>query len=358
MKKLPLSDIHEKLGAKMVDFAGFYMPIQYTNGIKIEHETVRNSVGVFDVSHMGQIFIRGENSVNFLQYLLSNDVENLVPGKVQYTCMPNHNNGIVDDLLLYMIDVNHYMLVVNASNIDKDFNWLSTENRFNCEIVNESDNYSILAVQGPQSKDLLSQITNGNINQLKYYNFFIGSIKDIDNVIISRTGYTGELGFELYIKNKFVEKVWNHLFNTNITLSPIGLAARDTLRMEKGFCLYGNDIDDSTSPIEAGLSWITKFNKKFINYDNLNKEKLKGPIKKLIGLELIDRGIARKDYEIYCSKNQIIGNITSGTMSPTLSKSIALGYVKTEYSHIGTELYVKVRNKMLKSRVVNVPFVK
>ena len=358
MKKLPLSDIHEKLGAKMVDFAGFYMPIQYTNGIKIEHETVRNSVGVFDVSHMGQIFIRGENSVNFLQYLLSNDVENLVPGKVQYTCMPNHNNGIVDDLLVYMIDVNHYMLVVNASNIDKDFNWLSTENRFNCEIVNESDNYSILAVQGPKSKDLLSQITNGNINQLKYYNFFIGSIKDVDNVIISRTGYTGELGFELYIKNKFVEKVWNHLFNTNITLSPIGLAARDTLRMEKGFCLYGNDIDDSTSPIEAGLSWITKFNKKFINYDNLNKEKLNGPIKKLIGLELIDRGIARKDYEIYCSKNQIIGNITSGTMSPTLSKSIALGYVKTKYSHIGTELYVKVRNKMLKSKVVNVPFVK
>ena len=358
MKKLPLSDIHEKLGAKMVDFAGFYMPIQYTNGIKIEHETVRNSVGVFDVSHMGQIFIKGENSVNFLQHLLSNDVENLVPGKVQYTCMPNHNNGIVDDLLLYMIDVNHYMLVVNASNIDKDFNWLSAENRFNCEIINESDNYSILAVQGPKSKNLLSQITNDNINQLKYYNFFIGSIKDVDNIIISRTGYTGELGFELYIKNKFVEKVWNHLFNTNISLSPIGLAARDTLRMEKGFCLYGNDIDDSTSPIEAGLSWITKFNKKFINYNNLNKEKLNGPIKKLIGLELIDRGIARKDYEIYCSKNQIIGNITSGTMSPTLSKSIALGYVKTEYSHIGTELYVKVRNKMLKSKVVNVPFVK
>ena len=358
MKKLPLSDIHEKLGAKMVDFAGFYMPIQYTNGIKIEHETVRNSVGVFDVSHMGQIFIKGENSVNFLQYLLSNDVENLVPGKVQYTCMPNHNNGIVDDLLLYMIDVNHYMLVVNASNIDKDFNWLSAENRFNCEIINESDNYSILAVQGPKSKDLLSQITNSNINQLKYYNFFIGSIKDVDNIIISRTGYTGELGFELYIKNKFVEKVWNHLFNTNISLYPIGLAARDTLRMEKGFCLYGNDIDDSTSPIEAGLSWITKFNKKFINYNNLNKEKLNGPIKKLVGLELIDRGIARKDYEIYCSKNQIIGNITSGTMSPTLSKSIALGYVKTEYSHIGTELYVKVRNKMLKSKVVNVPFVK
>ena len=342
----------------MVDFAGFCMPIQYTNGIKIEHETVRNSVGVFDVSHMGQIFIKGENSVNFLQYLLSNDVENLVPGKVQYTCMPNHNNGIVDDLLVYMIDINHYMLVVNASNIEKDFNWLNKENRFDCEIINKSDNYSILAVQGPKSKDLLSQLTNGNIKQLKYYNFFVGSIKDVSNVIISRTGYTGELGFELYIKNKFAEKVWHHLFNTNISLSPIGLAARDTLRMEKGFCLYGNDIDESTSPIEAGLSWITKFNKKFINFDNLNKEKLNGPIRKLIGLELIDRGIARKDYEIYCSKNQIIGNITSGTMSPTLSKSIALGYVKTEYSHVGTELYVKVRNKLLKSIVVNFPFVK
>ena len=358
MKKLPLNDIHENLGAKMLDFAGFCMPIQYSNGIKIEHETVRKSVGVFDVSHMGQIFIKGKNSVNFLQYLLSNDVENLAPGKVQYTCMLNHNNGIVDDLLVYMIDINHYMLVVNASNIEKDFNWLNKENRFDCEIINKSDNYSILAVQGPKSKDLLSQLTNGNIKQLKYYNFFIGSIKDVSNVIISRTGYTGELGFELYIKNKFAEKVWYHLFNTNISLSPIGLAARDTLRMEKGFCLYGNDIDESTSPIEAGLSWITKFNKKFINFDNLSKEKLNGPIRKLIGLELIDRGIARKDYEIYCSKNQIIGNITSGTMSPTLSKSIALGYVKTEYSHIGTELYVKVRNKLLKSIVVNFPFVK
>ena len=307
---------------------------------------------------MGQIFIKGKNSLIFLQYLLSNDVEKLVPGKVQYAYIPNRNNGIVDDLLVYMIDVNHYMLVVNASNIQKDLNWLNKENRFDCEIINESDNYSILAVQGPKSKDLLSQLTNGNINKLKYYNFFIGSIKGVNNVIVSRTGYTGELGFELYIKNKFVEKVWHHLFNTNISLSPIGLAARDTLRMEKGFCLYGNDIDESTSPIEAGLSWITKFNKKFINYDNLNKENINGPVRKLIGLELIDRGIARKDYEIYCSKNQIIGNITSGTMSPTLSISIALGYVKTEYSQIGTELYVKVRNKLLKSIVVNVPFVK
>ena len=358
MKELQLSKIHQAFEAKMVNFAGYHMPIQYSRGIKYEHDIVRRFVGIFDVSHMGQIFVKGKNSLDFLQYVLSNDVTKLEPGKVQYTYIPNYNGGIVDDLLLYMIDVNHYLLVVNASNIEKDFLWLNQENKYDCDIINESDNYSILAVQGPKSRDLLLQLTNKNISQIKYYNFIIGSINDIDNIIISRTGYTGELGFELYIKNKYVEKVWDYLFKTDIELTPIGLAARDTLRLEKGYCLYGNDIDDATSPIEAGLSWITSFNKRFINSDNLKAQQDNGPSKKLVGLELIDRGIARKDYEIYNLHNEKVGNITSGTMSPTLSKSIALGYVKTKYSNIGVELYIKVRNKLIKSLIVDVPFVK
>lgn len=358
MKKLELSTIHESLGAKMVDFAGYYMPIQYSNGIKIEHETVRKSVGVFDVSHMGQIFVKGERALDFLQYVLTNDVEKLVPGKVQYTCMPNYSGGIVDDLLLYMINANHYLLVVNGSNIIKDLTWLNKENKYDCEIINESENYSVLAVQGPKSADLLEQLTNQKIKQLEYYHFTNGPIRDIKNIIISRTGYTGELGFELYIKNNNVKEVWNSLFSTDIKLTPIGLAARDTLRIEKGFCLYGNDINEETSPIKAGLAWITKFNKRFINSDNLKIEKEKGPTKKLIGIELIDRGIARNGYGIYNINNMKVGTITSGTMSPTLSKSIAMGYINTEYSHIGTEVYIKVRNKLLKSIIISIPFIK
>lgn len=358
MKKLELSTVHESLGAKMVDFAGYYMPIQYSNGIKIEHKTVRKSVGVFDVSHMGQIFVKGERALDFLQYVLTNDVERLIPGKVQYTCMPNYSGGIVDDLLLYMINRNHYLLVVNGSNISKDLTWLNKENKYDCEIINESENYSVLALQGPKSADLLQQLTNKNIKKLEYYHFTNGSIRDIENIIISRTGYTGELGFELYIKNNNVKEVWNSLFSTDIKLIPIGLAARDTLRIEKGFCLYGNDINEKTSPIKAGLAWITNFNKRFINSDNLKIEKQKGPTKKLIGIELIDRGIARNGYGIYNINNLKVGTITSGTMSPTLSKSIAMGYINTEYSHIGTEVYIKVRNKTLKAIIISLPFIK
>ena len=357
MKKLVLSETHEELGGKMVDFAGYYMPVQY-KGVTAEHLAVRESVGVFDVSHMGEVFVKGEKVEEFLQYITSNDVSKLTPGKVQYTCLPNENGGIVDDFLLYMIEENHYLLVVNASNLGKDLAWINAHNSYNCTIDNQSNNYSLLAVQGPESIALLQQFTNENLAAIKYYNFKIGTIADIENVILSRTGYTGEIGFELYVKNEDTQKLWDSLFSTNIQLTPIGLAARDTLRLEKGFCLYGNDIDESTSPIEAGLGWITKFTKNFINSKNLKKEKEKGVSRKLVSLEIIDRGIARKDYMVVDNDGKEIGMVTSGTMSPTLKKAIAIAYVKTEFSKIGTEVFVQVRNKQLKAKVVSMPFVK
>ncbi|MAO71330.1 MAG: glycine cleavage system protein T [Flavobacteriales bacterium] len=358
MKKLILSEIHEKLGGKMVDFAGYYMPVQYSLGVKEEHRIVREKVGVFDVSHMGEVFVSGENSLEFLQSITSNDVSKLTPGKVQYTCFPNDLGGIVDDFLLYMLEENRYLLVVNASNIAKDLSWLKDQNSFGCMIDNQSDNYSLLAVQGPKSIDLLQQITNINLSEIKYYNFRIGEIAGIDYVIISRTGYTGELGFELYVKNEDIEKLWESLFFTSIHLEPIGLAARDTLRLEKGFCLYGNDIDDFTSPIEAGLAWITKFTKTFINSENLKKQKEEGTKRKLVGIELIDKGVARKDYIIVDENNLEIGVITSGTMSPTLNKAIAMGYVSSEYTKLGTEVYIQVRKKLIKAKIVSLPFIK
>lgn len=358
MKKLVLFDLHESIGGKMVDFAEYKMPIQYADGIMAEHNAVRNSVGVFDVSHMGEIFVNGRNSLNFLQYITSNDVKRLKPGQVQYTCMPNDSGGIVDDLLLYMLAENSYLLVVNASNIRKDLDWLNKNNSFNCFIENESDNYSLIAVQGPKSILLLQELTDVRLSDIKYYNFQIGNLAEIDSVIISRTGYTGEIGFELYVKNKDVRKLWDALFNTSIKSQAIGLAARDTLRLEKGFCLYGNDINERTSPIEAGLGWITKFNKKFINHEALKLEKQEGPKRRLVGLELIEKGIARQGYEIFTLDESIIGVITSGTMSPTLSKAIAMGYVPTEFSSIDTEVIIKARNKMLKAKVVSLPFVK
>ena len=357
MKKLVLSETHEGLGGKMVDFAGYYMPVQY-EGVMDEHLAVRESVGVFDVSHMGEVFVKGEKAEEFLQYITSNDVSKLIPGKVQYTCLPNENGGIVDDFLLYMIEENHYLLVVNASNLEKDLAWINAHNSYNCTIDNQSDNYSLLAVQGPKSIALLQQLTNENLAAIKYYNFKIGTIADVENVILSRTGYTGEIGFELYVKNEDTQKLWDSFFSTNIQLKPIGLAARDTLRLEKGFCLYGNDIDESTSPIEAGLGWITKFNKNFINSENLKKEKEEGVSRKLVSLEIIDRGIARKDYVVVDNDDKEIGMVTSGTMSPTLKKAIAIAYVKTEFSKIGTEVFVQVRNKQLKAKVVSMPFVK
>jgi aminomethyltransferase len=358
MKKLVLSDLHESLGAKMVEFAGYFMPIQYKMGVKEEHRIVREEVGVFDVSHMGEVFVSGKKALEFLQYITSNDVSKLTPGKVQYTCLPNSDGGIVDDFLLYMLEGNKYLLVVNASNMEKDLKWINFHNSFGCVIDNQSDNYSLLAVQGPKSIDLLQEITTENLSEIKYYKFKIGEIGGVNDVILSRTGYTGEIGFELYVKNEDVIKLWNALFSTSIKLEAIGLAARDTLRLEKGFCLYGNDINDTTSPIEAGLDWITKFSKEFVNSDNLKKQKEEGVSRKLVGVELVEKGIARKDYTIVNKNGDEIGVITSGTMSPTLNKSIALGYVSSEYKSVDSEIYIQVRKKQIKAKVVSLPFVK
>jgi aminomethyltransferase len=357
MQKLVLSDLHESIGGKMVEFAGYYMPVQY-EGVKIEHHTVRNAVGVFDVSHMGEVFVSGDKSLDFLQYITSNDVSKLIPGKVQYTCLPNTNGGIVDDFLLYMIAKNNYLLVVNASNMEKDLDWINEHNTFGCTIDNQSDNYSLLAVQGPKSISLLQELTDINLSEIKYYNFKIGSIAGINEVILSRTGYTGEIGFELYVKNESVKKLWEAIFNTSIELKPIGLAARDTLRLEKGFCLYGNDINETTSPIEAGLGWITSFTKDFINHKRLKAEKEGAISRKLVGLELVEKGIARKDYPIVNLAGNEIGIVTSGTMSPTLNKAIAMAYVPKDLSKIGSEVFVQVRKKQIKAKVVSLPFVK
>jgi len=357
MKQLVLSDIHKTLGGKMVEFAGYNMPVQY-EGVKTEHHTVRNEVGVFDVSHMGEVFVTGENSLDFLQYITTNDVSKLNPGAIQYTCLPNSDGGIVDDFLLYMIADNNYLLVVNASNMEKDLAWINKHNTYGCTIDNQSNNYSLLAIQGPKAINLLQELTKINLSEIKYYNFQIGAIADIEDVILSRTGYTGEIGFELYIKNESVIKLWNAIFNTSVELKPIGLAARDTLRLEKGYCLYGNDINDTTSPIEAGLGWITKFTKEFINDKELKAQKKEGVTRKLVGLEIIDKGIARKDYIIVDSERNEIGIVTSGTMSPSLNKAIAMAYVSKELSRIGSEVYIMVRKKQIKAVVVALPFLK
>ena len=358
MKKLVLSDLHESLGGKMVEFAGYKMPVQYAEGVRLEHQTVREAVGVFDVSHMGEVFISGDKALDFLQYITSNDVSKLIPGKVQYTCLPNTEGGIIDDFLLYMIAKNNYLLVVNASNIEKDLDWINKHNSFGCKIDNQSDNYSLLAVQGPKSIELLQELTSEDLLEIKYYNFKVGIIAGIDEVILSRTGYTGEIGFEIYVKNESVKQLWDALFATSIDMKAIGLAARDTLRLEKGFCLYGNDINDTTSPIEAGLGWITKFSKEFINHEQLKVQKEGGVSRELVGLQLIDKGIARKDYPIVDVDGNEIGVVTSGTMSPTLNKAIAMAYVTKEFTKIGSEVYIKVRKKQIKAEVVTLPFVK
>ena len=355
MIDLTLTPVHKTLNAKMVDYAGYNMPVQY-EGVIAEHLAVRNNVGVFDVSHMGEIFISGDNAEEFLQYITSNDVSKLFKGRVQYSCLPNSDNGIVDDILVYKIDNNSFLLVVNASNIEKDLAWLNTNNSFGCEIDNKSNSYSLLAVQGPKSLDLLNKLSDEALNEIEYYNFIIGSISGIDNVIISRTGYTGELGFELYVKNENALDLWNSLFSLEIDLKPIGLAARNTLRLEKGFCLYGNDIDDSTSPLEANLGWITKLNTKFINSEFLTNQKSSGLERKLVGFEVLDRGIARTGYEVYCSNNNMIGIVTSGSLSPSLNKAIGMAYVNTKHIKIGNNILIKVRNKFLNSKIVETPF--
>ncbi len=351
-----LNDTHVALGAKMVPFAGYNMPVLYTNLIE-EHNCVRNGVGVFDVSHMGEFFLKGEKALDLIQYVTSNDASKLVDGKVQYSCLPNATGGIVDDLLVYKIRDNEYLLVVNASNIDKDWNWISSHNTFGVEMTNASSEYSLFAVQGPKAAGVLQTLTDVDLSAMPYYTFKIGSMAGFDDVIISNTGYTGAGGFEIYVKNENALAMWNAIFAAGASegIQPIGLGARDTLRTEKGYCLYGHDIDDTTSPIEAGLGWITSFNKDFIMKDHHAAIKAAGPSKKLVGFEMIDRGIPRQHYPILNAAGEVIGEVTSGTQSPTLSKGIGMGYVST--AHQGSEIFISIREKALKAEIVKMPFV-
>ncbi|MDP3353001.1 MAG: glycine cleavage system aminomethyltransferase GcvT [Flavobacteriaceae bacterium] len=359
MKNTALTHIHEALGAKMVPFAGYNMPVQY-EGVNVEHETVRNSVGVFDVSHMGEFILKGEKALDLIQLVTSNDASVLVDGKVQYSCLPNNNGGIVDDLLVYRIKKDEYMLVVNASNIEKDWNWISKHNTFGVEMINQSDDISLLAIQGPKTVEALQSLTEVNLAEMEYYSFKIGTFAGIENVVISATGYTGAGGFEIYFQNEDAETIWNAVFEAgkDFGIKPIGLAARDTLRLEMGFCLYGNDINDTTSPIEAGLGWITKFTKNFTNSEALLKQKTEGVTKKLVAFEMIDKGIARHDYEIVDAEGNIIGVVTSGTMSPSLKKAIGMGYAPKAFAKVGSQIYIRVRKSDLLAEVVKLPFYK
>ena len=359
MKNTALTQIHIDLGAKMVPFAGYNMPIQY-EGLKVEHLIVRSGVGVFDVSHMGEFFVEGTHAMNLIQKVTSNDVSVLVDGQVQYSCMPNLDGGIVDYLLVYRIHSEKYMLVVNASNIEKDWNWINQFNDKGVSLTNKSDDYSLLAVQGPKAIEALQPLTDIDLSDMKYYTFKSGQFCGIEDVIVSATGYTGAGGFEIYFLNEHAEKIWNSIFESGnkLNIMPIGLAARDTLRLEMGFCLYGNDIDDTTSPLEAGLGWITKFTNDFNNSSNLLKQKEDGLIRRRVGFVMQERGIPRKDYLIVDSEGNTIGEVSSGTMSPSLDIAIGMGYVKKEFSKVGTEVFIQIRNKQLKAEVVKLPFYK
>lgn len=359
MKNTALSEVHESLGAKMVPFAGFNMPVQYA-GVKVEHECVRTGVGVFDVSHMGEFLITGDKALDLIQYVSSNDASKLEPGKAQYSCLPNADGGIVDDLIIYMIEENKYLLVVNASNIEKDWNWISKHNTMGAEMKNLSDDYSLLAIQGPKAAEAMQSLTSVNLSDIKFYNFVVGPFAGIEHVIISATGYTGSGGFEIYCKNNEVKQVWEKVFEAgkDFGIQPIGLAARDTLRLEMGYCLYGNDIDDTTSPLEAGLGWVTKFTKDFVNSENLKAQKEAGVSRKLVGFELVDKGVPRHDYPIVNEAGDVIGKVTSGTMAPSINKAVGLGYVPTELSSEGSEIFIQVRNKNIKAVVTKPPFYK
>jgi len=359
MKNTALTEKHIALGAKMVPFAGYNMPVTY-EGINAEHATVRNGVGVFDVSHMGEFILKGENALDLIQRVTSNDASKLYDGKVQYSCLPNNDGGIVDDLLVYRIDEKTYMLVVNASNIEKDWNWIQQFNNKEVEMHNISDQTSLLAIQGPKAADALQTLTEVNLAAMEYYTFVKGTFAGVDNVVISATGYTGAGGFEIYFENQYADQIWEAIFTAGqpYNIKPIGLGARDTLRLEMGFCLYGNDIDDTTSPIEAGLGWITKFSKTFTNSETLQAQKEAGIQKKLVGFEMIDRGIPRHDYEIADADGNIIGKVTSGTQAPSLQKAIGMGYVKKEFSKEGTEIFILIRNTPIKAKVVKFPFYK
>ena len=354
-----LSHVHKALGAKMVPFAGYNMPVQY-EGVTIEHINVRENVGVFDVSHMGEFIIRGEGAFELVQKVTSNDVSKLVDGKVQYSCLPNGKGGIVDDLLVYRIDEETYLLVVNASNINKDWDWISMHNTDDVVMENISDKTSLLAVQGPKALLALQSLTDMNISDMKYYTFQKGTFAGKENVLISTTGYTGAGGFEIYFKNEDAEAIWNAVFESGkeYNILPVGLAARDTLRLEMGFCLYGNDIDDSTSPLEAGLGWITKFTNNFVDSNFLKKQKETGIKRRLVGFELVDRGVPRHGYDVLNGQGEKIGVVTSGTMSPSLKKAIGLAYVPVAMKAEGTEIYISVRKKQLKAKVVSLPFYK
>lgn len=361
MKHTAFTKIHEALGAKMVPFAGFYMPVQY-EGLLIEHETVRNKVGVFDVSHMGQIWVKGPKALDLIQWVTSNDASKLYDGKVQYSCFPNFEGGIVDDLLVYRIDSETYLLVVNASNTEKDWNWINAQNKFGATLYNASDEISQLAIQGPLALKAMQKLTDTPIMDMEYYSFKKVNLAGVKDVILSINGYTGAGGCEIYMANKDAEKIWNAVFEAGAEfgIKPIGLGARDTLRLEMGFCLYGNDINDTTSPIEAGLGWITKFteDKDFINKQALLKQKTDGTSKKLIAFEMIDKGIPRQHYQIMNAEGSEIGEVTSGTQSPSLKIAIGMGYVAKEFSKLDTEIYINIRDKALKAKVVKLPFYK
>jgi aminomethyltransferase len=359
IKKIQLNDLHVTLGGKMVPFAGYNMPVRYSSDIE-EHRTVREGVGVFDVSHMGEFMVRGPKALDLIQKVTSNDASKLTVGQAQYSCFPNDKGGIVDDLIVYKFGEEKYMLVLNASNIEKDWNWINQHNDLGAELENISESISLFAVQGPKAVEAVQSLTPFDLSDMKFYHFTVGEFAGVKDVIISGTGYTGAGGFEIYVKNQDAEKVWNAIFEAgkNWGIKPIGLGARDTLRLEMGYCLYGNDINDTTSPLEAGLGWITKFTKDFINSENLKKQKESGVARKLIGFVLQEKGIPRAHYPITNIEGEIIGEVTSGTISPTMGVGIGLGYVKTAYAVPGTEIEITIRNKNHKAKVEKLPLLK
>ena len=359
MKDTALSSTHIALGAKMVPFAGYNMPVQY-EGVNAEHETVRKAVGIFDVSHMGEFLIEGPNALALVQKVSSNDASKLDIGKAQYSCLPNDDGGVVDDLIIYKIKDETYLLVVNASNIEKDWNWISSKNDVGAEMKDLSEAYSLLAIQGPKAIEAMQSVTSHDLSAIKFYNFVVGDFAGIENVIISATGYTGSGGFEIYCKNTEVKQIWDKVFEAGAEfgIKPIGLAARDTLRLEMGYCLYGNDIDDTTSPIEAGLGWVCKFNKDFTNSEALKAEKVHTPERKLVAFKLDERGIPRQGYDIVDSSGKTIGNVTSGTMSPSLGIGIGMGYVPKVFSKVDSKIHIQVRKKAIPATVIKAPFYK
>ncbi|HEY5749972.1 MAG TPA: glycine cleavage system aminomethyltransferase GcvT [Chryseolinea sp.] len=358
IKNIPLHQLHVSLGGKIVPFAGYNMPVRYSSDIE-EHMTVRNGVGVFDVSHMGEFLLKGPNALDLIQRVTSNDASTLVDGQAQYSCLPNQTGGIVDDLIVYKIEDEGYMLVVNASNIDKDWNWISQFNTKGVDMKNVSDDMCLFAVQGPKAAATLQKLTKTDLSVIKYYHFTVGEFAGVKNVIMSNTGYTGAGGFEIYVDKAYAEKIWHAIFEAGkeFNIKPIGLGARDTLRLEMGFCLYGNDIDDTTSPLEGGLGWITKFKKDFTNAAALKKQKEDGVTRKLVGFKMVDKGIPRHDYIIKNAAGEVIGKVTSGTMSPMLGIGIGLGYVTTPNSAVGSEIYIDVRGKALKAQVSKTPLI-